>query len=75
MSIAFIKKALFFDVIPKFTVVKGQFINETNSLTPSHKLMKSHLTKHIHLEMVSHRAINDIIQTTLEGNAIFFSVC
>ena len=26
--------------------VKGQFINETDSLTASHKLMKSHLTKH-----------------------------
>ena len=36
------------DVIPKFAVVKGQFINETNSFTASHKLMKRHLTKHHH---------------------------
>ena len=28
------------------SAVKGQFINETDSLTASHKLMKSHLTKH-----------------------------
>ena len=46
-SIAFIKKALFVDVIPKFAMVKGQFINETDSLTASRKLMKSHLTKHV----------------------------
>ena len=46
-SIAFIKKALFVDVIPKFAMVKVQFINETDSLTASPKLMKSHLTKHV----------------------------
>ena len=28
-------------------MVKGQFISETDSLTISHKLMKSHLTKHV----------------------------
>ena len=28
-------------------MVKGQFVNETDSLTASHKLMKSHLTKHV----------------------------
>ena len=44
-SIAFIKKALFVDVIPKFATVKGPFINETDSLTASRKLMKSDLTK------------------------------
>ena len=43
-SIAFIKKALFVDVITKFAIVKGQFVNETYSLTASRKLMKSHLT-------------------------------
>ena len=46
-GIAFIKKALFVDVIPKFAMVKVQFINETDSLTASPKLMKSHLTKHV----------------------------
>ena len=46
-SIAVIKKALFVDVIPKFSIVKGQFINEANSLIASRKLMKSHLTKHV----------------------------
>ena len=45
-SIAFIKKALFVDVIPKFAMVKVQFTNETDTLTASRKLMKSHLTKH-----------------------------
>ena len=40
-SIAFIKKALFVDVITKFAMVKGQFINETDRLTASRKLMKS----------------------------------
>ena len=33
VSIAFINKALFADVIPKFAIVKGQFINETDSVT------------------------------------------
>ena len=47
-SIAFMKKALHVDVIPKFAIVKGQFINEKNSLTASRrKLIKSHLTKHV----------------------------
>ena len=48
-SVAFIKKALFLvlDVISNFAMVKGQFVNETDSLTASHKLMKSHLTKHV----------------------------
>ena len=45
--IAFIKKALFVDVTPKFAAPKGQFINEVNSLTASHKFMKSHLTEHV----------------------------
>ena len=31
----------------KFAIVKGQFINETDSLTASRKLMKSHFTKHV----------------------------
>ena len=47
VSIAFIKKTLFVDVIPKFTRVKVQFINERDSLPASHKLIKSHLTKHV----------------------------
>ena len=42
------KKALFVDVIPKFAMVEGQFINETDSLTASRRLLKSHLTKHAH---------------------------
>ena len=46
-SIAFIKNAFFVDAIPKFAIVKGQFINETDSLTASRKLMKSRLTKYI----------------------------
>ena len=43
----YIYKKLFVDVIPKFAIVKGQFINETDSLTASSKLMKSHLAKHV----------------------------
>ena len=46
-SIAFIKKALFIDVIPKFATVNGQCINEKDSLAASRKLMKSHLAKHV----------------------------
>ena len=34
-SIAFIKMALFVDVIPKFEMVKVQFTNETDTLTAS----------------------------------------
>ena len=41
------KKALFVDAIPTFAIVIAQFINETDSLTASRKLMKSHLTKHV----------------------------
>ena len=46
-SFAFIKKALFVDMISKFAVVKGWFIHEMDSSIASHKLMKSHLTKHV----------------------------
>ena len=46
-SIAVIKKAFFVDGVPKFVIVKEKFINKTESLTASHKLMKSHLTKHV----------------------------
>ena len=46
-SIAVIKKAFFVDVVPKFVIVKEKFINKTESLAASHKLMKSHLTKHV----------------------------
>ena len=46
-SIACIKKGLFVDVVPDFAVVKGQFINERDSLTASWKMMKNHLTKHV----------------------------
>ena len=44
---AFIKKTLFADVIPKFAIVKGQFISKTDSQTASHKLLKGPLTKHV----------------------------
>ena len=46
-SIAFIKKVLFADVILKFALVKGQFINKTDSLTASRNLIESHLTKQV----------------------------
>ena len=46
-SIAFIKKALFVEVIPKCAMVKEQFINTTDSSTDSRELVKSHLTKHV----------------------------
>ena len=73
-SIAFVTKALFVDMITKFAIVKGKFINEMDSIR---KLMKSHLTKHVQdLEMVSHGAINDIMQTPKkEVHISFFSVC
>ena len=34
-SIAFVTKALFVDVILKFAIVKGKFINEMDTLTAS----------------------------------------
>ena len=42
-SIAFIKKTLFVYMIQTFAIVKGQLINETDSLTASRKIMKRHL--------------------------------
>ena len=45
VSIAFIKKALFVDAIIKFAMVKGQSINETDSLIASRKLMKSYFNQ------------------------------
>ena len=45
VSIEFIKKALFVDVITKFAMVKGQSINETDSLIASRKLMKSYFNQ------------------------------
>ena len=34
-------------MVTKFAIVKEKFINETDSFAESHKLMKSHLTKHV----------------------------
>ena len=34
-------------MIPKFAMVKGQFINEKDSLTALRKLMKNNLTKQV----------------------------
>ena len=45
VSIAFIKKALFVDVITNFAMVKGQSINETDSLIASRKSMKSYFNQ------------------------------
>ena len=45
VSNEFIKKDLFVDVIPKFAVVKKQFINDVRIIKASRKLMKSHLAK------------------------------
>ena len=59
-SIAFIKKAFFVDFIPKLAMVKGQLINETDSLTTSRKLMKSHLTKHVQNLYILSMQFNDL---------------
>ena len=59
-SIACFKKPLFVDVLPKFAIVKGQFINETDGLTSSRKLMESHLTKHVEYLYNLSRQCNDL---------------
>lgn len=46
-SVAFVKQALSDDAIRKFAVIKEQFINERDSLTASHKLMKTRITKNV----------------------------
>lgn len=45
--VAFVKQALSDDAIRKFAVIKEQFINKRDSLTASHKLMKSRITKNV----------------------------
>ena len=46
-AFAFIKKALFVNVIPAFAKVKGGFLNEENQIKSSGNILKSHLIKHI----------------------------
>lgn len=46
-SVAFVKQVLSDDAIRKFAVIKEQFINERHSLTASHKLMKTRITKNV----------------------------
>lgn len=46
-SVAFVKQVLSDDAIRKFAVIKEQFINERDSLTASHKLMKTRITKNV----------------------------
>ena len=41
-SMAFIKKALFVNVISVFAKVKGQFLNEENRTKSSQNILKSH---------------------------------
>ena len=45
-STAFIKKALYKNVTPTFTKVKGQFLNGNVKLNAEKDLVKSHLNKH-----------------------------
>ena len=59
-STAFIKKALYENVTPIFTKVKGQFLNENVKLNAGKDVMKSFLNKHFH----------DIRDLRLEHNAV-----
>ena len=45
-SIAFIKKALYYEVTPTFTKVKGQFINLKDQRSAEKKALLSHLKDH-----------------------------
>ena len=57
-------------------MVKGQFINEMDSLTASSKLIKSHLTKHVqdlyHVSMQYHDLKSLLYSNsgTVLGNAL-----
>ena len=71
-SIAFIKKALFVEVVPRFAKVKGQFINEKDRLLSSQSIMKSHLTKHIqHLYNLS-KTYNNLTSLLYNNIGVIF---
>ena len=55
-------------------MVKGQFINETDSLTASRKLMKSHLTKHVQDLYNLSMQYNDL-KSLLYSNSGIVCVC
>ena len=46
MSIAFIEKALYYEVTPTFAKVKGQFINLKDQRSAEKKVSLSHLKDH-----------------------------
>ena len=45
-SVAFIEKALFNNLVPTFTKVRGQFINNKIKISTEQKIMKEHMNKH-----------------------------
>ena len=79
-SMAFIKKALFVNVISVFAKVRGQFLNEENRTKSSQNILKSHLTKHIQ-DLYNFSVIYDDLRISLLseighvfGKAIIFSI-
>ena len=48
MSIGFIYKAIFHEVIPTFAKVKGQFINKKDKYKARKSILQSHLITHRH---------------------------
>ena len=72
-SIAFIKKALFVNVIPVFAKVKGQFLNEENRITSSQGILKSHLTKHTQDLTTIYNDLYTVIGQVF-GKAVTFNV-
>ena len=45
-SVAFIEKALFNNLVPTFTKVRGRFINNKIKISTEQKIMKEHMNKH-----------------------------
>ena len=60
-SIGFIKKALHNKVTPKFTQVKGNFINISDRFKPEKSIILSHLNEHVRSHKLLILKHNDLL--------------
>ena len=74
-SIAFIQKALYYEVTPTFAKVKGQFVNLTDQRSAEKKVLLSHLKNHqfrLRKLLEKHSASTEALQNII--NSKFFKI-
>ena len=67
LSIGFIRKCLYLNLIPKFTTLRGQFLNKSEKHAAEGNLLISHSTKHVNVLkqlLLKHRKRTDELKSS-----------